>query len=685
MIDPTVAMAHQHVNEFLPSSGPASGHRNAIPDPDVDDLDVSRFNALRKEKNEQLRELEKYYHDKRDAINKQVQAEQESLFSAFQQGMQNFYASLVQHITGTIEDQVKLRLEKEKLDQEYAAQQREIDRRYHHEASRLVTSTSHATRPSKPLPRTASNGSHTNSFSVGFFFFRCPSIQLAYPSSQGSNGEHYLSTPTAAVMQTPPVQHQTVTRPVSTEHLPRDFVLQEPPRREYLAPYPTPQECVPSQRIPAPSEPRPIQPQPVRSQPLPVRQTYEEAIQGQPQKLSHQTSPYHEHSALTPSRSEFKRKAHDLPVHDATLNGLNSKRPRTSEKTVDGVFQDPHQHQIKPSPRTPRSLQPTRETYIDRTIPFEEIYQDGKAQYKHKIFEHKAGSGNWYIVRCDEHQVHFGHGNPLHGAAKHVHSPQHGNLEKKHDLALQICGHRITGCNAELAALNNSVFEHAVKEENYTVFNLNLLTKDKRRLHDAVDVVSAAKGSGSAKKKPPRLNINSDDANGVRDCEFYQGWWSPHQRYYPLVVLPILPGGSLKDAGLPEITLQETELMTTVPKCYRVDRNSLQIKEWQLAYKMGGTKVERREYPVMFFDGMQKNSLGWLRADKLRPLNLDNPPEDIDKRGLSVARTWFAQKMMHRNDWEDYKKLGPGKPSNVDGELNKDGKCDSIGSFVSNI
>lgn len=397
-------------------------------------------------------------------------------------------------------------------------------------------------------------------------------------------------------------------------------------------------------------------------------------MHGQPQQVNQQPpTNHHEPSILTPLRSEFKRKAYEASAMDGTANGHTSKRPRTGEKPIDGVYQEQFQSQSRPSPRTPRSSQPAPETHIERIIPFEEIYQDGKAQFKHKIFEYKSGSGNWYIVRCDEHSVHFGYGNPLHGAAKHVHSPQHGNLEKKHELALKICGHRVTNCNAERAELNNRAFEHAVKEEGYVPFNMNLMTKEKRRhLNDGAE--APVKGEGHAKKKPVRLNINCDDANHVQDCNFYQGLWSPNKKWYALIVLPILPDGSLKDVGLPHTTLQETELMATVPKCYRVDRNSLQIKEWQLAYKLGGTKVGKREYPVMFFDGVLKNSLGWLPAYKLKPLDLDNPPDDVDRRGLNTARAWFAQQMMHRKDWEDYKQFGPGRPSLLDSEMNKLGR-----------
>lgn len=394
-----------------------------------------------------------------------------------------------------------------------------------------------------------------------------------------------------------------------------------------------------------------------------------ELSQGDAEQQSGPTEPI-------PSRSEAKRKAAE---HSSSSN---PKRPRTVDIAAN-EGQDAIHFPAKRSPRTQRSAQPV----VERTISFDEVYQNGQAQFKHKIFEYKQGSGNWYIARCDEHGVHFGFGNPVHGAAKHVHSPQHGNLEKKHELAIEICGHRIPDCTAELAELNNRAFEHALST-GYKVFNKNLLTKEgRRRLTGSLEIQTSsetptkkpakqlAEPSPTPPPPPPPPQIKASDSALIPEaCKFYQGLWQPTKKLYMLIVLPILPGGSLKSVGLKE-KLQETDLIHNVPKCYRVDRLSFQIKGWQPAYEDGGPKVAKREYPVMYFDNYQKHSLGWLTAAKLSPVDLDNPPEGVDKRGLFVAREWYAQHMMHRKSWDDFKKLGPGEPpfatgTNEDGERN---------------
>lgn len=323
------------------------------------------------------------------------------------------------------------------------------------------------------------------------------------------------------------------------------------------------------------------------------------------------------------------------------------------------------------------------EKRVQRTISFEEVYQGGKAQFKHQIFEYKAGSGNWYIVKCDEHGVHFKFGNPVHGAAKHVHSPQHDMQPKTHDLAIEICGYLVTECDAERAKLNNDEYQRAVAEDGYEPYNRNLLTKEGRQRTDN------HKKQPKTEREGGEIHVNGDGATprqykprdskpapGLtvpKDCHFYQGLWQSNKKWYSLVVLPIRPDGSLREVGLKE-RFQELPLMQTVPKCYRVDRVSLQIKGWQPAYEDGEAKAKKREYPVMFFDRTPW-SLGWLPASKLQELDLDNPPQGVDLSGLRKAREWFAVKMCNRTSWDELKRLGPGEPLSATPE----GEADWIG------
>lgn len=771
------------VNEFLP---PAAGQPQRMDEMDEDEFDMARFSAIRKEQKDELERLEHHHHSKQHHIESQIRQEVDRLFGHFQQGMQNLYTGLTQTINATVEAQVKLRMDQERLREEHEANKREVERRYHNEASKIVMSTSHAARqahqsvghnkppsflkaPSSTVPTGGLLGVAVSltpdavSWEDGWCWLTGALVQVP-------NGDQHRSPASAPAALTPPGRRPVMAKPASMNPMPRDFAGYDTQHREYVAPYPTPQEPVPTQRRPVPSERRQTEPhhaeprqvEPRHSEPRPVEKPLEprpleqrhmehrpleprhadtrhveprpvdhhpvdpryaqrrpaeqhpsepipsEPAHAEPRHAEHrhieprpvdtrpethaarpgrtyyiyeepaamesrppqpqdpkssqdQAERLSEASTLAPSRQESKRKASDLM--DPAVGDAYSKRPRTGERlTEEGQGQSPS----KRSPRAQRSSQVPVETRMERTITFDEIYQKGKARYKHKIFEYKLGSGNWYIVRCDEHGVHFGHGNPVHGAAKHVHSPQHNNLEKRHDLAIEICGHRVLGCTAELAELNNREFERAVKEDKYTPFNSNLLTKEgRRRLTGGPSQDGQSNGSTTPKtaKKPkptPPLEPVPKEA-APEECQFYEGYWGPTKKWYMLIVLPIRPDGSLREVGLRE-KLQETDLMGNIPKCYRVDRVSLQIKGWQPAYEDGGPKAAKREYPVMFFDGYTKHSVGWLGAHKLRPVDLDNPSENLEKRGLSIAREWYATHMMYRKSWDELKRLGRGEP-----------------------
>lgn len=492
-----------------------------------------------------------------------------------------------------------------------------------------------------------------------------------------------------------PSEPLTRQQPVGPQRMPLPESMAQPPmiQQQRMPAEPVHQRPLPHHHVPAehhPHEPRhqlPSVAQPLPSDTklsdIPLRQDVPPLPSSNPVLTSRASQ-----GATPTPRQDVKRKAADSPATDAAASAM--KRPRTRDRPF-----EPGQDGPSPVKRSPRAHRPPpppvvgMEKRVQRTISFAEVYQDGKAQFKHQIFEYKTGSGNWYIVKCDEHGVHFKFGNPVHGAAKHVHSPQHDMQPKTHDLAIEICGYLVTDCNAELAKLNNDEYQRAVAEDGYEPYNRNLLTKEGRQrtdnhkkhpktereggeIHVNGDVTSVKQHKARDLKLAPSITV-------PKDCHFYQGLWQSNKKWYSLVVLPIRPDGSLREVGLKE-RFQELPLMQTVPKCYRVDRVSLQIKGWQPAYEDGEAKAKKREYPVMFFDRTPW-SLGWLPASKLQELDLDNPPQSVDISGLRKAREWFAVKMQNRASWDELKRLGPGEPLSATPE----GEAEWIGRFSSRL
>lgn len=134
----------------------------------------------------------------------------------------------------------------------------------------------------------------------------------------------------------------------------------------------------------------------------------------------------------------------------------NPKRPRVEDEASTETALDK-----SPGHRRQRS---------QRTISFNEVYQGGKPLYKHIIVEYPAQSGEYYILRCDQHGVHFNL-NPLAGAAKHLHSAQHGHMSKERAQAVDLLGYRVIDCTNELLEKNNDMVKKAFTEEGYKPFS----------------------------------------------------------------------------------------------------------------------------------------------------------------------------------------------------------------------
>ncbi|KAB5572250.1 hypothetical protein GE09DRAFT_956250, partial [Coniochaeta sp. 2T2.1] len=230
-----------------------------------------------------------------------------------------------------------------------------------------------------------------------------------------------------------------------------------------------------------------------------------------------------------------------------------------------------------------------RPSYI-RTIDFDEVYQNGDAEYKHLIIRYPPdddkGEGDWWILKCDEHAVHFGLKNPLQGAANHLHSGQHNNEPGEHALVIQELGHMVWDCTKELAEKNNEAVKVAV-EKGYRPFNQNKLTNTKRMSVGIADAkaIPARRTPVTAafqrkKDVPDSVKVGpSKDCTGVVYpivAELYLVYWSKEKTWY---VVMLLPWGDLGPAGL-DGTLTDTGLLHSPPKCYTIDKATREITGW---------------------------------------------------------------------------------------------------------
>ncbi|KAJ9133164.1 hypothetical protein NKR23_g10933 [Pleurostoma richardsiae] len=300
-----------------------------------------------------------------------------------------------------------------------------------------------------------------------------------------------------------------------------------------------------------------------------------------------------------------------------------------------------------------------RKTSRTRTIEFDEVFQGGRAKYKHKIIEHPESSGQWFILRCDSHSTHFGY-NAVTSAGRHLSHKEHGSLLQGKDIAVQELGVRVLGCDAAKAKQNNDVFEVAIRD-GYKVLKGDD-ARDSRRSHTQTTPMTT-RGRGA------RVRSFADEEqpkpfDGVTDPvvgELYLGYWRSRSRssssgWYAVVLLPL---GDFEAVGISG-SISETRLAKGhIPICYISDKKTRTILGWAERFEDGGPDVAKRKFPVMYFDDDQAipsdgllpmpspDSLAWLPADQLRPFG-QYGPEDLPARGYDATLSFLEMRAAAR-------------------------------------
>lgn len=132
-------------------------------------------------------------------------------------------------------------------------------------------------------------------------------------------------------------------------------------------------------------------------------------------------------------------------------------------------------YQIETPGRTESLMLKTRAR--ERTVSFQDVYQNGQALRKHSIFRFNevsptSAEDRWYILHCTEHGVGFNHSRPHFGAIAHLRSQAHNDptsndAVKGLSYAVKKFGFRVLDCNEELAKLNNNAYIIAVETGAY--------------------------------------------------------------------------------------------------------------------------------------------------------------------------------------------------------------------------
>ncbi|KAI1128327.1 hypothetical protein F5Y10DRAFT_177194 [Nemania abortiva] len=312
------------------------------------------------------------------------------------------------------------------------------------------------------------------------------------------------------------------------------------------------------------------------------------------------------------------------------------------------------------------------EIKVPRTVTFEEVYQNGQAKHKDTIIEFPPDSCQWYIIKCEEHGVRFNQ-RPLQGAAKHLNGRQHDWLDKNWSLAVKVLGYRVIDCNEELAAVNNKAVKEAFAM-GYKPENRKLNQKPKPKPQPVTGLMKGASEKASHKTDAIRkrhiatarahVHSESSSPSSPRRCRaspkksgeiitnpktfhIYYCLWE--RRRYPVM---ILGWDDQKPGGL-DLDLIDTGLLakeSNPPKCYTYKNDA--IVDWAPKFQDGGSKVNKRKFPAMFFDDGKR--VGWISASWLSkfPLFSPNAPKK-ESHPFNVARRWIA-KNEGFTSWEEF-------------------------------
>lgn len=320
-------------------------------------------------------------------------------------------------------------------------------------------------------------------------------------------------------------------------------------------------------------------------------------------------------------------------------------------------------------------------------LSFDEVYQNGKATFKHRMEEFPSGSGKFYIVKCDEHGVHFNNSNPISGAAKHLNGKDHHHMSKDRKQAIDILGYHIYDCTPELAQKNNETFNDAISQ-GYKVFTQKDRYYRETYNLDGTLKCDTEKAEIASSRRGPRVSLgqskrmslvespiepvlqplsrsaspvteeisksvdpakpigplkDTKEFKGVINAvpgEIYYGFWTKNKMKYAVVVCG---WGDQRCIGHPGKTLGGLwpTLLNRAPPCYNIDRQKKGIIGWAEGYEDGGPLVQRRAYPVQFFD--KSRGVAWLPCRHLSPFQMNDPIRPTDsEHPFNQAREFYA-------------------------------------------
>ncbi|KAH9893716.1 hypothetical protein F4778DRAFT_292552 [Xylariomycetidae sp. FL2044] len=328
---------------------------------------------------------------------------------------------------------------------------------------------------------------------------------------------------------------------------------------------------------------------------------------------------------------------------------------------------------------------------VEETVDFNDIYKRGAAKEKHAMIQFPKKSGNWYILRCSEHDASFGL-NPLLGASRHLMGDGHAMAFRDDELSVQLLGVRVRDCDRAKADRNNSAMRrrrsrslartagapnNATASYSEGIISLDETTDSSSSEEEGIDLVrqeSTAEEEGEteeeeeSEEEEAEVEESAGEAENAsnhagtpsaispdvpkpgvqggvvdpRPGEIYRVFWKPSGIWCTALSVPV--SGSFAKVGLTGSLLDTGAIDDSgrYPACYRSDGRV--FRGWSVGYEDGGSMMWRRKFPFMWFGisdvdidlddelyNPKKAYFNWFPVHFIQPLNLADPRSESIK------------------------------------------------------
>ncbi|KAF5618341.1 hypothetical protein F52700_12290 [Fusarium sp. NRRL 52700] len=316
----------------------------------------------------------------------------------------------------------------------------------------------------------------------------------------------------------------------------------------------------------------------------------------------------------TAIRTTIEPRSTPTRTHSATPSrGFSTDvESQVGTETTDQTARGRNTAVSRPTKRQRQSA--SSETVTQRTITFEDVYQGGKARWKHRIVKIQ---GLFYIFGCEKHEKHFCKDNPHQAAMSHLKGKGHACKRPNATQALRSLGSQVTRCDDTLLKLNNDAA------------NCYLAEQEKKKEH----------------LKASTMNLTQTPQTG----EVYMAWFGGDDHGYCLHAFLVIPFFPRAGDGVDVQCVTESDLNVDIPPCYRLD-GATGGYVWAVGYEEHGKYADRRVYPIMCLVGETPHKVDWLPVCHFRKLDLgDEDLEDKDVIKAFLRRTTTG----HGNEVED--------------------------------